>query len=154
MGNERYDLKVKSDAMSFRFTSVGPKGEIPKLVVYSKTRIKNLYNLGFGDEDTNTGNIDDLVVTDNKDSQKVLATVAFTVYAFTDVYPNALIAATGSTKARTRLYQMGISNNLEDITTDFIVWGRKEGIWSPFEKNVNYDAFLITHKKNKKWKMK
>ena len=153
MGNERYELKVKSDTMSFRFTSIGPKGEIPKLVVYSKTPVKDLYNLGFGDEDINTGTIDDFVVTDNKDSQKVLATVAFTVYAFIDAYPNALIIARGSTKARTRLYQMGISNNLEAITTDFIVWGRKEGVWSFFEKNVQYDTFLITHKKNKRWKI-
>ena len=57
----------------------------------------------------------------------------------------------GSTKVRTRLYQMGISNNLEEITADFKVLGRKEGIWQRFEKNVQYDMFLITLKKNKIW---
>ena len=134
MGKEQYELRAESDAMSYEFTSIGPKGEIPKLIIYSKTPVKNLYNLAFGDKDLNTGEIDDLVITDNKDSQKVLATVASTVYAFTNKYPRAFIGATGSTKARTRLYQMGISNNLEKITADFNVFGRKEGIWQPFEK--------------------
>ena len=146
MENERYELKVKSDTMSFRFTSISPKGEIPKLVVYAKTPTKGLYNLGFGDEDINTGTINDLVVTNNEDSQKVLATVASTVYEFVKKYPRAWIVATGSTRARTRLYQMGISNNLKEISIDFNVLGRKHGIWYVFEKNVEYDAFLITLK--------
>ena len=147
MRNELYELKAQSDAMTFEFTSVGPKGEIPKLVIYSAMPTKNLYNLAFGDKDLVTGEIDDLVVTDNKDSQKILATVASTVYAFMDKYPDALVTARGSTKARTRLYQIGISNNLEHISNDFLVFGEKDEKWLPFEKNVAYDAFLIMHKK-------
>ena len=154
MGNEIYELVTESDVMNFQFTSIGPKGHIPKLVMYSKTPTKGIYNLGFGDRDPLTGKIDDTVVTDNKDSQKVLATVASTVYQFVKKYPRAWIGAVGSTKARTRLYQMGISNNLEAITTDFVVLGNKNGEWELFEKNVTYDAFLITHKKNVRWKMK
>ena len=148
MRDELYELKAQSDATTFEFTSVGPKGEIPKLVVYSKTGVKNLYNLAFGDKDPNTGDFDDLAVTNNGDSQKVLATVASTIYAFTYKYPNALVIVKGSTKARTRLYQMGISKNLEDITTHFMVFGEKDGIVYPFERNIGYDAFLITRKKN------
>lgn len=146
MGNERYELAEDSDALIFEFISVGPKGKIPKLVMYSETHIEGLYNLGFGDKNTLTGVIDDMVVTDNQDSQKVLATVASTVYAFMNKYPDALITATGSTRARTRLYQMGIAKNLDTITIDFTVLGRKEGIWHLFEKNVEYDAFLISLK--------
>ena len=154
MGNEIYELVTESDVMNFQFTSIGPKGHIPKLVMYSKTPTKGIYNLGFGDRDPLTGKIDDTVVTDNKDSQKVLATVASTVYQFVKKYPRAWIGAVGSTKARTRLYQIGISNNLEAITTDFVVLGSKNGEWELFEKNVTYDAFLITRKKNVRWKMK
>ena len=154
MGNERYDLAEDSDAMVFEFTSVGPKGRIPKLVVYSNTYIEGMYNLGFGDKNTLTGAIDDMIVTDNKDSQKVLATVASTVYAFFNKHPDAFITARGSTKVRTRLYQMGISNNLEEIAKDFAVWGSKEAedIWRPFEKNIKYDDFLIALKKSQTWK--
>ena len=100
MRKERYELEATSDAMTFEFTSVGPKEEIPKMVIYSPIHLANFYNLGFGDKDLATGDINDLVVTDNKDSQKVLATVAFTVYAFTNAYPDALVIAEGSTKSK------------------------------------------------------
>ena len=153
MRYERYNPEVSSDILTFEFTSVGPKGEIPKVVIYSKLPIKNLYNLGFGDRNIETGAINDLIVTDNKDSKKVLATVAFTAYAFINKYPKALIILRGSTKVRTRLYQMGISNNLEEISIDFNVYGRKDRMWYAFEKNVEYDTFLITHKKNRRWKI-
>jgi hypothetical protein len=148
MRNERYALEASFDTMTFEFTSVGPKGEIPKLVIYSETDIEDYYNLGFGDKDPNSGDIDDLVVTNNQDSQKVLATVAFTLYAFTDNYPDAWVGARGSTKARTRLYQMGISRYLNEISKDFIVMGQHKKKWSLFEKNIDYDSFLITRKKN------
>ena len=153
MSNERYELELESDAIIFEFTSIGPKGRIPKLVMYSKTSNTDVYNLAFGDKNIDTGGIDDLSVTDNKDSQKVLATVAFTVFTFVSKYPNAWINATGSTKARTRLYQMGISNNLEDILANFVVFGKQEGKWYQFEKNTEYEAFLITLKRNVKWKI-
>ena len=141
MGNELYELEEGSNAMTFEFTSVGPNGKIPKMVIYSKTNVRNLYNLAFGDKNINTGDIDDLVITNNEDSQKVLATVASTVYVFLSKHPEALIIATGSTKARTRLYQMGISKYLDEITADFNVFGEKDGILHPFEKSIGYDAF-------------
>ncbi|MEJ7681298.1 MAG: hypothetical protein WKG06_26305 [Segetibacter sp.] len=92
------------------------------MVIYSETDTRNFYNLGFGDKDE-TGNIDDKVVTNNGDSEKVLATVASTLYTFTDKFPEAMIFVTGSTKARTRLYKIGISNYIEEIEVDFEVFG-------------------------------
>lgn len=59
--------------------------------------------------------ISDLTVTNYGDSLKVRATVASTVYAFTEKYPSAWVFATGSTAVRTRFYRMGISNDYVDI---------------------------------------
>ena len=146
MGKERYELREGLNAMTYEFTSIGPKGKIAKVVIYSEID-DNIYNLGFGDKNIKTGDIDDLVITDNKDSQKVLATVAFTAYTFTDKYPDAWVGISGSTKARTRLYQIGISNNLAQISTDFIVLGFNNEKWERFEKNIEYEAFLIKRKK-------
>ena len=87
----------------------------PMLIIYRETNLHNFYNLGFGDKNEKTGDIDDNVITNNGDSQKVLATVASSLVQFTEQYPNAMVYATGSTKARTRLYRIGISNNLEMI---------------------------------------
>jgi len=76
-----------------------------------------------------------------------LATAAATLYFFTDFYPDVTIIATGSTEAWTRLYRMGISNNLESIQKDFVILGLTEGHkWEFFQKNVIYGAFLVKRK--------
>jgi len=41
---------------------------------------------------------------------------------------------------------MGITNNLIDIQADFEVYGLKGGEWHDFNKNVDYQAFLIRKK--------
>ncbi|MFT4154050.1 DUF6934 family protein [Parafilimonas sp.] len=55
--------------------------------------------------------------------------------------------ATGSTKARTRLYRIGITNNLTEIQKDFDVYGLLQNGWQSFEKQTEYSAFLATKKK-------
>ena len=62
MRKERYDLAVTSDVMTFEFVSIGPKGEIPKIVMYSEMYARGFYNLGFGDKKLTTGFIDDLTL--------------------------------------------------------------------------------------------
>lgn len=147
MLDDRYNVKTAPDLTSFEFDSVGPKGRVGKVVRYSEINLRGFYNLGFGDKDELTGFVSDVVVTNNNDSQKVLATVAATLYAFTEVYPGATVIATGSTEARTRLYRMGIANNLETIALDFEVLGlTAENEWEPFRKNTTYAAFLVTRK--------
>lgn len=59
----------------FEFVSIGPNGRINKLVQYTPTNYKDLYNLGFGDKNIDTGEIDDNAISNNGDSEKVLATV-------------------------------------------------------------------------------
>lgn len=148
MNLARYELKAEATLMVFEFTSTGPKGDIKKLIQYSETNLKDFFNLGFGDKDEQTGDIDDQVITNNGDSQKVLATVAATVYAFTDKHPEAWIYATGSNQTRTRLYRMGITNNLLEIQQDFDVYGLIKNQWKDFQKGITYDAFLVKRKKN------
>ena len=57
-----------------------------------------------------------------------------------------MVFAVGSTPSRTRLYRIGISNNLSEIKEDFNVFGYLKNQWTPFEKNQNYEAFLIVRK--------
>ena len=141
----KYQLKGEKSLRVFEFISEGHKGRIPKVIKYSKTNEKNVYNLAFGNKDI-TGDIDDLAVSNNRDSEKILATVVSTIYAFTDKHPERMIFATGSTKARTRLYRMGITKYIVEIKKDFEVLGFKEGNWHSFRKNVEYDAFLAIRK--------
>lgn len=144
MKHPKYNYRSENLFLVYEFLSEGPKGLIKKMVEYTETGTENVYNLGFGDYDEQAGGINDLSVTNNGDSLKVLATVASTVYAFTEKYPDAWILATGSTAVRTRLYRMGITNNLAEITVDFIVLGyTKEENWEEFIVGEDYEAFLL-----------
>ena len=148
MRNERYDLEIDETSMVFEFISEGPKGLIRKRVQYRLVQNENIYNLAFGDVNAETDDFDDKVITDNNDSKKVLATVASTVYTFTEKYPTAIVYAEGSNAARTRLYRIGISNNLEELTKDFKVFGFLDNIgWVEYRKNEDYSAFYIFKKK-------
>jgi len=150
MNRPKYLYKSEDLLLYFEFISEGPNGRIKKIVEYTETSSENVYNLGFGDYDEETNSINDLSVTNNGDSLKVLATVASTVYAFTEKYPEAWILATGSTAVRTRLYRMGITNNLTEIAEDFKVFGYTErGTWEEFIVGEDYEAFLLTKKSNK-----
>lgn len=150
MNKARYQYRTEEHFEYFEFYSEGPKGIIKKVVEYQKTYDKNVFNLAFGDYDETAKGVDDLSITNNGDSLKVLATVASTVYAFLNKYPKARIIATGSTTARTRLYRMGITNNLAEISEDFAIFGFtiKTESWVKFEIGEDYEAFLLTKKEN------
>jgi hypothetical protein len=149
MNKPKYLYKSESLLTNHEFISEGSKGQIKKMVQFTQTGTANVFNLAFGDYDEQTKTINDLSVTNNGDSLKVLATVASIVYAFLDKNPSFWVFATGSTAVRTRLYRMGITNNLAEITEDFEVFGfTEEGEWTEFVVGDDYEAFLITKKEN------
>jgi hypothetical protein len=143
MRYDRYAVEETDSLVEFEFYSEGPNGRIKKKIEFVPfSQSSRVYNQSFGDASTD-GEIDDLSVTNNGDSQKVLATVATVVYKFLEQQPESYIYATGSTKARVRLYRMGISNNLAEINTDFLVFGFRKNGWETFEKGKEYEAFLV-----------
>jgi hypothetical protein len=141
---ERYELRIEGDRHFF--FSEGPDGRIEKVVSYTKFQGIGVYNLAFGDWNEVSGRLDDLVITNNGDTQKVLATVAASVIYFMSEHPYATTFATGSTPSRTRLYQIGIRKHLIEISFKFEVRGFKQFNWEPFRPGRNYEAFLILHK--------
>jgi len=146
----KYHYKSEPNLNIYEFISEGRNGVIRKMVEFQKTEAEGVFNLAFGDFDENTKTINDLIISNNGDSQKVLATVASIVFVFMEKHPNAMIYATGSTESRTRLYRMGISTNIEEINEDFNVYGlRTEGIWEEFLIGEDYEAFLISKNENK-----
>lgn len=148
MLNEKYNISFDSDFINFKFDSIGFKGVIPKLVLFQKiSENPDIYNLAFGDLDEKTSEIDDKIITNNGDSEKVLFTVVSIIYVFVHKYPDAWIVLEGSSKSRTRLYQIGISKYLEEIKIDFAVFGLIGENWLIFEKNQKYEAFLIQKKR-------
>ena len=120
----RYELVAEKSLRVYEFVSEGPKGQIPKLIKFSETALKGFYNLAFGDKNVNTGDIDDKIISNNGDSEQVLATVVAAVYSFTHTYKDVWVYATGSTKSRTRLYRMVLSKYMEEVQKDFYVFGQ------------------------------
>ena len=145
---EKYEVESKPDFMYFEFISEGIQGNIEKVVLYEKlpNQILPIYNLGFGDKDSQTGELSDTVKTNNGDRDKILVTVASTIYEFTTHYPNVWILMQGSTPVRTRLYQIAINLYYDEIIADFTILGFKNDDWIPFEKNINYEGFLLNRK--------
>lgn len=142
---ERYPLDVSKDFIVFEFVSESPAKKIIKWIRFIKSG-DDIYNLAFGDKKPDEDDFDDDVVSNNGDKQKVLATVAASVFIFTEKYPEAWVHATGSTKSRTRLYQIGISQNLDELKKYFKIYGLYEEKWLPFVKNTPYEAFIVKRK--------
>ncbi len=139
---EKYPLKAESRFTRFEFISEGPKGEIRKRIEFQETTNSDVYNLAFGDFNPQTRGIDDLATSDNGDTEKVLATVAGAVYTFFDKYPDVFVYATGSTKARTRLYRMGMTRFYDKMKKDFYLYGQVGDDFVEFEIGAEYDGFL------------
>lgn len=144
---DRYELQAGRNLSTFEFLSEGSKGKIVKLIQFQQMNLPNLYNLAFGDINLSTGQLDDKIITDNGDSEKVLATIVAAVYAFTGHYPAAWIFATGSTSTRTRLYRMGINKYFDIVNEDFDDMGEKQSEWEWYKKGKDYQAFAV-HRKN------
>ena len=138
MNLERYQYFASKTFLDFEFESEGPKGRIKKIVRYSFQNADGITycNLTFGDLNTETGQINDRVVSNNKDRDKILATVAATAFTFTEHFPDIMIYAQGSTAARTRLYQMSIMANWEQIEPLLDVYGYIDGKWEKVNNTV------------------
>ena len=125
MNIERYEFAVSESLIDFEFESNGPKGKIKKIVSFSPYNSEGItyFNLAFGDLIEETGKLNDVAVSDNKDTMKILATIAATVLEFTQQFPDIIVYVKGSTPSRTRLYQMGISGNWIEIEPFMQVFG-------------------------------
>ena len=150
MNVEHYSIQSDSSFLMYKFQSIGPKGTIRKIVQFQKIEniAENIYNLLFGDWDVKNGIIDDKVISDNKDAYKILVTVAHTVLQFVNHFQGAKILIVGSTKSRTRLYQIAIAQNLMAINKHFDIQGLINDHWENFRIGINFDAFLAKSKEN------
>lgn len=145
MNFERYPLTSNHSRLTYEFLSEGPKGTIKKVVIYQKISA-GIYNLAFGDWDEKAQKIIDNSRSNNNDRDKVLASVASTVIDFMNNYPEAIIFAKGITPGKTRLYQIGITQNWHEIGQSFDIEGFYKGNWEPFQRGRNYEAFTLKAK--------
>lgn len=148
MNLPQYKTNPDEDLHSFSFISEGKNGKVEKVIRYEKIT-DDVFNLGFGDKDPITGKINDKVVTNNGDTEKVLATVVSTVFTFTERNPNAYIYAIGSNHVRNRLYRRGITKYLSEALDTFAIYGMLPNQeFEIFNPNTDYVGFLLHLKNN------
>jgi hypothetical protein len=136
-----YTFKASSDHTAFTFNSLSVDRLVLKKVEFVKISDR-LYNLAFGDVMHN-GDIDDIVVTNNSDTSKVLATVIQILLAFFEDYRNAAVYFRGSTPARTRMYQILLTREKVNWQNRFVVNGIVAGQMFPFVDDFRFEAFII-----------
>ena len=140
------EIEVTDDFDIFDFISIGRNGNILKRVAFTRTEHDKVYNLALGDVDEDN-EINDYAISDNGDRNKVLATVASIVEAYTKKFPDRWIIFRGSTAERTRLYRMAVSLHLDELSGLYEIRGYVDGEAIPFAKNMKINAFLIKRKK-------
>ena len=151
MNLDQYPIASDNSHLIYKFESIGPKGIIKKIVQYTPVRSigKNIYNLSFGDLNEFNGEPDDTVVSNNNDADRILLTVGRSALEFSAQFPHARILVIGSTRSRTRLYQMTLRKHFEDVDKLFDIQEYIEYEWREFESGINYEAFLFMKKSNK-----
>jgi hypothetical protein len=123
------------------------KGKLlKKIVVYSPFEDNpNIYNLALADA-FDDGTFSDKIVSNNNDLEKIMSTVVQTVFCFFEKNPTKFIYIEGNTLEKNRLYRIIISKELELIESIFFVNGINNSIPKKFQKNKNYQAFVISLK--------
>lgn len=136
-----YSFRQSQNATQFFFESIGAKSSIQKVVVVTATSIENVYNLGLGDYNSLTSEIDDRTISDNGDTAKILATVFRIVVSYLDVYPQHLLVFAGNTPSRNRLYRVAIKQGLEELSHFFSLLAYQDGEWESFHPTHHYELF-------------
>jgi hypothetical protein len=141
------DIFNSRDWMTFQFESNGPKGCVWKVIQFTRLQKRGYYNLALGDW-SGRDDLDFETVTDNGDHEKVLATVAVAIYAWSERFPRRKIIIQGSNAARTRLYRMAINKGWEELNKVFLIRGMsrneaKKLVISPYDRKKVFEAYLV-----------
>ena len=128
----------------YEFESIG-RWRVKKVVELQETDQPGIFNLAMGDEIDGVIRYDSR--TNNNDLDKVMETVGDIIKDFTLANPRLSVLVTGDQPAKTRLYQMYLSNNLDAVLNHFKVRGvNSDRTNEMFTKDKNYAGFLVKRK--------
>lgn len=147
MDKPSYPFKGLENGHRFEFESVSSKKIIRKAIEFREIETPNLYNLALVDVKED-GTFDDMSVSDNGDMETIISTVIKTIQVFLTFQPEAKVLFMGSSPSRTRLYRGIISKYLGQAELFYIIHGISNWVNEPFQRDKNYDAFLIFLRNN------
>ena len=144
MDQSKYEFR-RTNELRFDFISVGKKGEIHKRVTFIELEY-GFFNMGLGDLNPESTEVDYFSVSDNGDRNTILATVSEIIESFFELYPFHTIYFKGTSRSRTRLYQMAINHFYDELSERFHILGELDDKMTRFKRNTNYKSFLILKK--------
>ena len=144
MDQPKYEFR-RTNELHFDFISVGKKGEIYKRVTFIELEY-GFFNMGLGDLNPESAEVDYFSVSDNGDRNTILATVSEIIESFFELYPTHTIYFKGTSRSRTRLYQMAINHFYEELSERFHILGELDDKMTRFKRNTNFKSFLILKK--------
>ena len=107
------------------------------------------YNLSLCDWDESKKMMDDTSISNNQDTEKVLASVAQIIIYFSDRHPETFIGIEANTEARLRLYKMKINKYLNEIETYFELFGMTDDSnLIPYTPDIKCLGFVGRKKEN------
>jgi len=168
-------LSIENSIIRYTFESTG-KSKLIKAVEYSRLKTKSgdtIYNLGFGDYNSEDKTISDKENSNNGDMRKVFNTVLSTVPEFFKVFPYFPIFIQGSDShalfeqecrnsclkkcqkicknknRRIRTYGHFLNKNFKEFSKNYIFFGfnEEEKKFVSYEVKNKYSAILIYKKK-------
>lgn len=117
--------------------ALAKKKSIKKLIQFRLVNSSlSIYNLALVDI-LPDGDVSDLSISNNQDMPKVLATVFQAIDYFFEKHSTAKVLIQGSTKSRTRLYQIAISKYLAELEHKYSIWGFIDDHFEYFTKGNN-----------------
>jgi hypothetical protein len=139
-----YDIRFNVDLTRFRFTSIGPKGKIEKIIEFRLFQ-KNRWNLAFGDIKDNDW--EDNIISDNNDMRIVLQTVVNTVHLFFEKHSDQEVYIEPLDNQRKILYNRIFQQKWAEIEPLFSVKGMvDEDVFENYNPKKLFNGFLIALK--------
>lgn len=105
-------IRISTNALEYKFVSMGKKKMTGKLVQFSKIGETPIYNLGFGDllqDET----LNKQSGSDHNYRDRALVAVAAIVYEFTARNPHNHVFFTGSDPVRTKLFKRVLAASID-----------------------------------------
>ena len=138
-------LETADDSSQYKFVSIGPRGEIPKVVVFELMLAdENIYNVAL--LDVLSDGASDINVSNSGDMRVILATVMRILTDYVVAFPERKIFLIGSDEEGKRMsvYHRAIREYYSVLQEIFVIEGFiNERVKEPFNPLNSYQAFLV-----------
>lgn len=150
MDERGYPFYADPDGPLYAFESLSPNKRIQKLVLITSTGHPQIFNVALLDV-LDTGELSDVVESNNGDLVEVLVTVFHIMEDFLRKIPECVVMFKGSDARRHRLYRVVLGRELSSLSLRYQIFGGTPFLMAPLVTNKDYEYYFIkqhSHERN------